>query len=263
VADFASGADRPSRPLFDDLITGLPAAAETERVVVGLHWTAVICRRQGKRQCGLASTVPARHAHGEADDVAHPGALAGQSPGELASLVHSDRPAERSIGLAAINACLPAVSTGLSEESALDLLAGKGANQRVGLIGHFPFIDRLRPMVGELMVLELEPQPDELPADSAAAILPTCRVVAITSMTMINGTFAGLMDHVDPGCYVVLLGPSSPLSPIVFDHGVDAVAGTLVTEIDPVVGAIAQGANYRQVHRLGTHLVTMTKARRI
>jgi len=249
--------DLRAQALFDDLIACLPAKAEIDQVVVGLHWTAVVSQCQGQRRCGLASTIAGRHAHGEADDVSQPGEFGARNPPELASMTGSSRPTERAIGLAAINACLLSTPGALPERSAFDLLVGRGAGQRVGLVGHFPFIDRLRPQVGELLVLDQEPQPDELPADSAAAILPTCSVVAITSMTLINGTFAGLMDHVDPASYVVLLGPSSPLSPVVFDHGIDAVAGTLVTSIDPVLDAIGQGANYRQIHRLGTRLVTM------
>jgi len=83
-------------------------------------------------------------------------------------------------------------------------------------------------------------------------------VVAITGTTLINGTFGDLMDSVAPGAYTVLLGPSSPLSAVLFDHGIDLVAGTDVVRIEPVMRAIKQGATYRQIHRLGTRLVTQS-----
>jgi uncharacterized protein (DUF4213/DUF364 family) len=56
---------------------------------------------------------------------------------------------------------------------------------------------------------------------------------------------------------VLVLGPSTPLSPILFDHGAHLLSGSVVEDIESVLRAVAQGANFRQVHQQGVRLVTM------
>jgi uncharacterized protein (DUF4213/DUF364 family) len=247
-----------TRRLYQALTASLPSDLRTIEVAIGLHWTAVVVEDGGRLQCGLASTVAAEHAHGEAPDVALAGQLVDRSPEQLAELAHASSPTERAVGLAAINASLVRQPETWQETSAAEVIVHKGKDKRVALIGHFPFISELRQQVGELVVLELNPGEGELPASAAKDVLPTCSVVAITGTTLINGTFGDLMDSVVPGAYTMLLGPSSPLSAELFDHGIDLVAGTDVVRIQPVMRAIKQGATYRQIHRLGTRLVTLS-----
>jgi uncharacterized protein (DUF4213/DUF364 family) len=57
----------------------------------------------------------------------------------------------------------------------------------------------------------------------------------------------------------LVLGPSTPLSPILFDYGVDILSGSVVENLDAVLQAVSQGANFRQVHQQGVRLVTMQK----
>jgi hypothetical protein len=82
-------------------------------------------------------------------------------------------------------------------------------------------------------------------------------VVAISSTTLINGTFEGLVALCRPDAYVLLLGPSTPLSPLLFDHGVQLLSGALVDDVDSVLRLVSQGASFRQIHRHGVRLVTM------
>jgi uncharacterized protein (DUF4213/DUF364 family) len=53
------------------------------------------------------------------------------------------------------------------------------------------------------------------------------------------------------------VGDSAPLSPVLFDHGVDAVAGTLVVDPALALRCVSEGANFRQIR--GTRRLTMTK----
>ena len=115
--------------------------------------------------------------------------------------------------------------------------------------------------MGELFVLELNPGVDELPAEAAPNILPQADVVAITSMTLVNQSLENLLKLCNPQAKILLLGPSTPLSPILFEHNIDLLSGSVVTDINPVLDAIKQGANFRQVHRAGVRLVTMSRDR--
>jgi uncharacterized protein (DUF4213/DUF364 family) len=60
--------------------------------------------------------------------------------------------------------------------------------------------------------------------------------------------------------FVVVLGPTTPLSPVLFDHGVDILAGVSVVEPDTTIRSITEGAIFTQVE--GVKLVTMAKERR-
>jgi len=108
-------------------------------------------------------------------------------------------------------------------------------------------------------VLEQRPSGQDLPADAAYDVIPRADVVAITGTTLINHTFEGLMALCRPRALVLVLGPSTPLSPILFDHGVHILSGSVVEDVDSVLRAVSQGANFRQVHRQGVRLVTIQK----
>jgi uncharacterized protein (DUF4213/DUF364 family) len=55
----------------------------------------------------------------------------------------------------------------------------------------------------------------------------------------------------------VILGDSAPLSPILFDYGIDAVSGTKVINTELALRCVSQGANYRQIR--GIRRLTMVK----
>ena len=58
----------------------------------------------------------------------------------------------------------------------------------------------------------------------------------------------------------LVLGPSTPLSPVMADYGVNLLAGSIVEDIPAVLAAIGQGANFRQVHKAGVRLITQLAA---
>lgn len=247
--------DRQSGILNDILDTLLDG--RVVRVLIGLHWTAVVVEIEGQQRCGLASTLSRAHYHHGQVDVPQAGQLANLPGSELVRLVEASSPVQVSAGMAAINAMLPRQPGAWIDLNAGTFLAEQGAGKSVALIGHFPFVDDLRSRVGELFVLEQQPQPGDLPASAAAEILPQAEIVAISGTTMINHTLEELMAMCSGEALVVLLGPSTPLSPVLFDHGIDVLSGSVVTAIEPVLKVIGQGGNFRQVRQAGVRTVTM------
>lgn len=246
--------------LINDLLAAL-TDAPVESVLIGTHWTAVVVENQGRHRCGLATSQRAQddHHHGAGPAVTDAGRLHRKSSRALAELVHSDSPAEISVGMAAINAALPLDESQWTDLNAKDLIAEKGTGKHVALVGHFPFVPQLREQVGQLSVMELRPRGDDLPAEAAPEIIPQADVVAITSLTLLNNTFEKLVPLCRPDALVLLLGPTTPLSPILFDYGVTLISGSIVEQIDPVLRTIGQGGNFRQVRRAGVRLVTMRR----
>jgi uncharacterized protein (DUF4213/DUF364 family) len=100
--------------------------------------------------------------------------------------------------------------------------------------------------------------PGDLPAERAPEIIPQADVVAITGMTLVNGTFESLAALARPEAYVLLLGATTPLAPVLFEYGIDALSGTILFDIPAALMAVSQGANFRQIP--GKRLVTMQRA---
>jgi len=97
-------------------------------------------------------------------------------------------------------------------------------------------------------------------AEQAAQVLPQVDVVALTGTSLINHTFDDLIRFCRPDAFVLLLGPSAPLSPVLFEAGVDAVSGTWVTDPELVLRSVGQGATFRQIKRAGgLRLLTLVK----
>ncbi len=246
--------------VLDKLIDTLPPATVQE-IQIGAFWTAVVATVEGERRCGLASALRGfdDHHHGGGPAVREAGRLLAQDAAELACLVNSGSLMEASIGMATINALLPVQESWWVDLNAEEVIVAHGQGKKVALIGHFPFIPRLEGRVGELWVIEKDPRGDDLPAKAADEFLPQADVIAITGTTLINHTFDGLMAIRNPEALVLVLGPSTPLSPILFDHGVHLLSGAVVEDIESVMRAAGQGANFRQLHHQGVRLVTMQR----
>ena len=175
----------------------------------------------------------------------------------LLTYAQSDNPLMRSVGIATINSLIPRQDQLLLERNAEQLIGFHGAEKNVVVVGRFPFVPRVKKQVRKLTVIEIEPNPGEVSQAAARFVIPEGEVVAITGMSLINGTFESLIDLCSPEAFVIVLGPSAPLSPILFDYGVDVICGAIVEDIAPVLRAIRHGANFHQVHRAGVRLVCM------
>jgi uncharacterized protein (DUF4213/DUF364 family) len=241
--------------IIEALLESLRTDAPVRQVLVGAFWTAVVLDTDPPR-CGLASTLrPATHPSGP--PVPEAGQLLERSGRELAALLRSSSTLEASIGMAAFNALLEVDEAACSEVNAEQVILERGTGRRVAIVGHFPFVERVRRAAGECWVVELHPHPGDIPAERAAEVLPQADVVALTGTSLINHTFEGLIGLCRSDAFVILLGGSAPLSPVLFDHRVDAVAGTLVVDVTAALRAVSQGATFRQIP--GKRLLTMMR----
>ena len=101
------------------------------------------------------------------------------------------------------------------------------------------------------------PKAGDLPETEAETLIPQADLVAITGTALTNHTLDHLLDLCSPRAYVILLGDTAPLSPVLFDWGVDAVSGTRVTNPELALRCVSQGANFRQIK--GVKRLTMVK----
>jgi uncharacterized protein (DUF4213/DUF364 family) len=245
--------------VIDRLLNGLETDAPVRQILVGAFWTAVVLDTE-PAACGLASTLRAEDS-GPWPPVTEPGRLQQRSGRQLADMLRSERILEASIGMAAFNALLNVDESALTEMNADQIVLEQGSGRRVAIVGHFPFIERVRVEAAECWVLERQPGPGDLPAERAAEVLPQADVVALTGTSLINHTFEELIALCRPDAFVLLLGPSAPLTASLFETGVNAVSGTRVYDPELVLRSLSQGATFRQIKRGGgLRLLTWVKS---
>jgi hypothetical protein len=237
--------------LISDLINSLNEDAPVKKITVGAHWTAI-----QSKYFGIASTTLSDKPHGEGS-VKNAGILHQMSAKTLAGYAQSDNALEVSIGLASINSLIKFPTRNLISANAFDVIAEKGSNKNIAIFGHFPNIEQLRATALSVSVFELTPGDGELGLEKIPEILPNAEVVAITSNTIINHTLVMILPHLKPGCFTIMVGPSTPLSPVLFDYGISMLAGIKVVDPELLFQSVSQGAIFRQVK--GVELVTILK----
>lgn len=253
-------------PILDDIISSLTADYPVEEVRTCTYWTAVI-----SRNCGLASTIrdecPAtpngkqgRQLLSEHDKpVRGVGKLTQKSAKELVQYVKSDRLLEATIGMATVNSLINVDESKGVELNAFSVIAEKGEGKNIAVIGHFPFIPKLRRIARELWVLEKRPRPGDLTEEMAPEVLGKSDVVAISATTLINHTLEGLLSCCRKDVFKVMLGPTTPMSDVMFDYGIDVISGVKVIDERMVLRCISESATFRQVK--GVRLLSMTRTR--
>ena len=59
------------------------------------------------------------------------------------------------------------------------------------------------------------------------------------------------------GSFIVMVGTSRPLSPVLFDYGVDVISGIKVVEPQKMLHCITEGAIFKQIK--GVKLLSMKR----
>ena len=238
--------------ILTDSISTLDLSAEVRDIRQGIFHTGVLTRR-----CGLAATLPKDALKQTPPMIKEPGRLLEKSASELVRMSFSDSILEAAIGLASINSLIEVDEERCVELNAGDLIAENGRDKKVVIIGHFPFVDKLRHFSRELTVIEKNPREGDLTEEQADVFLPEADVVGVTGSALTNHTIDRLLSMCNPKAYVVVLGDTTPLSPVLFEYGVDAISGTMVIDSEQALSCISQGANFRQIK--GIRLLTMIR----
>jgi uncharacterized protein (DUF4213/DUF364 family) len=242
--------------IYDALIEAVAPDSTVQACLGGLHWFAV--RSEGT---GLAMTPR----EGEAC-LPQAGGIAGMRTRKLAASLKSWNFHEAALGLAAINS---AFNTRTSIEHSPGMRPGKEPDQdiftclldqlrgkKVAVIGHFRNLERVR-AVCDLSILERFPQPGDFPDPACDWILPEQDYVIMTATTLINKTLPRLLE-LSRNAFVVLAGPSTPLTPRLFEFGIDMLGG-LVVEDEAKVWTVVQEGGKHQIFRSGARKVKLAR----
>ncbi|MGI6205110.1 MAG: Rossmann-like domain-containing protein [Anaerovoracaceae bacterium] len=236
--------------IYDELIENIPEDLKVTSYVSGSNWSMV---RSGDL-CGTAMTVPG---HKAIDN--YPVDLENAKLKEVAAFAKSWNFKEASLGMAAINAYYNTMDNahrlGHRDEkdehgkNAFDYMIDSLSGKRVAMIGHFPNIERLAKNA-EIKVLERDPGGDDYPDPACEYILPESDVVIITGSAFTNKTMPRLLQ-LSRNAMTCVVGPTTPISEILFDYGVDLVSGFCSLDADKTERVICAGTR-RQLFRTGT-----------
>lgn len=242
--------------IIEDIISTIEKSARgilVKEVRIGPFWTGV-----WSKYGGLASTTFTHEAE-MPPPIREAGNLTGKSILELCDYANSDCLLQASVGMAAINSAIEVDLDKCQNINAAEVLYEKGENKKVVVVGHFPFVKKLRKLTKVLWVVERRPQSGDILASEAMRIIPQADIIAITGTALINGTMGELLTLCPKKSLVMVLGPTTPLSPVWFDYGVDLVSGTRVIDPELVLRFVSEGVVFKQIHGRGVKLLTIQK----
>lgn len=240
--------------IYDELIYAVPADSVVSGYLAGLSWFLV-------RSTGVGVAMRPREEWG---NLPKSSTTADIKTRDLASWIKSWDWYEAALGLAAVNSHLNAPATvertwgSLPDQNAgedvftrvLEDLRGK----KVAVVGHFFKLERIA-AVCELSILERRPGPGDLPDPACEYILGEQDVVIITGSALINKTLPRLLE-LSRNARVIVAGPSTPLTPILTEYGVNLLGGLVVCDEELVWRKVGQGGRH-ELFDSGSRMVTL------
>jgi len=213
--------------IIEDIISTIGESARdilVKEVRIGPFWTGV-----WSKYGGLASTT-FTHEPTMPPPIKEAGNLTQKSVLELCNYANSDCLLQASVGMAAINSALEVDLNKCQNINAAEVLYEKGKNKKVVVVGHFPFVNKLRELTKKLWVVERKPQSGDIPASEAKQVIPQAEVIAITGTALINGTIGELLSWCPK-----------------------------VTDPELMLRLVSEGVVFKQIHGRGVKLLTIQK----
>ncbi len=239
--------------LLEEIISTLPDELPPLKVLnIGAFWTIAWAD-----EAGMAITLRGKGYHGTGFPIPEAGDILQIDTPTLVRWALDPSTLRAGIGMAVLNAVLPRCPELETDLNAKDMLLEEGAGRPVAIVGHFPFVPDVRKVADPLWVLEMDPMPGDLSADKAPEVLPKAEVVALTSSAFVNHTIDDLLELCQSARLVVLLGGSTPLSPLLLEKGIALVAGVRFDDPERAIMDISQGATFRQIR--GMRLVALAR----
>lgn len=240
--------------LYERLIEPIPDDVPVEEILVGASCTMV-------RAGGAAGAAANQRLESRPRMRAEEEWERGMTWKQAASLIFSWNFLEAGIGAAAINAYYNrenVLMDGITAHEGVKILKSCDAfaapddafaGKKVATIGHFHYAECYLKKAGELYVLEREPREGDYPDTACEYILPDMDYIYITGFTLVNKTLPRLLE-LGKHARVILVGPSVPIAPVLFEFGVKELAGTLIADMAMTESFIRHGSR-RAVVRSG------------
>lgn len=239
--------------IYNRLIDGINSDEKVKNCIVGPTWTLV----QTETFLGVALTVKENSRPRKIK-----GSIIGKNIKDIAHLSKSWNFIDASIGLAAINAYYnrreiiseyegfktPPLVEGKLEERKKDeafiAFEDEVRGKKVCIIGHFPHIEKQYGPICDLTILERNPKNGDYPDSACEYILEEQDFLFVTGMTLINKTFPRVVELCKESTKIAIVGPSTPLTDILFDYNIDNLSGYISIEQNNLIETISQGGRF-------------------
>jgi uncharacterized protein (DUF4213/DUF364 family) len=245
--------------IYDALIEGIPPGVKAEFFACGVAHCIV---RADSGGVGFGSTL---------SETFRPRALPNKEFGmplrDLAQCVKSWEFYEAGLGLAAINAWynsydnLRALGIKISDKQFVEdrssdpliVLQNEIRGKAVTVIGHFPYIDKLFAPICDLSVIEkFNPSDGDFPDQAADYLLPESDYVLIASYAFVEKTLPRYLE-LSRGAAVTILGPATPVTPVLHGFGARDLAGFYIKDGDAAsIAVMTHGGN---IHKTGQKII--------
>ena len=104
--------------------------------------------------------------------------------------------------------------------------------------------------MGKLYLFELNPVPGALPREEWETTLPQLDVLALTATTLLTRQMSWYLTRARQA-KIVILGPTTPMHPALFNWGADHLCGSIVTDVDRVRQSLGIGNCFRSIKQMG------------
>lgn len=171
--------------------------------------------------------------------IKHRGSLRGRKAGEIISYIKSKNPLEATVGLAALNSVLEIPRDAVELKNGFgSYIVNECAGKKVAMIGYFPFMDKIREKADEFYLFEKTI--DSVDAKKDLSTLSNAEILITTGTIIINHSVEEIIKKAE-NCRVMMVGPSTPLCPVLFDCGIDEILGMSVYDPRLMVETLSEG----------------------
>lgn len=228
--------------LLSEIISELGDADVSDVRLCG-HWAAVI-----SKGCGVAHSFDTLGSVKDAGYLTEKGAL------ELCEYAKSWNLKEASLGVAAINSLIePRAEKG----DGFDILSENAKGKKVAIVGHFPRVVQIEEIAEEVWIFEKSPQEGDLPDTAVEYFIPKADIVAITGSAVVNKSIERLLELSNG--FTIIIGPTTPMSPVLFDYGADLLAGCRVIDRERLMKKVSEGASCMKEIKSEIEFIVMEK----
>lgn len=146
----------------------------------------------------------------------------------------SNETLKTAIGMAALKCVLPPVQE-YTKENSIDMFRTMAMKYRTSFIGHFSEAAQLRNDGHDVNIIELFPREGDIHWDDSHYVLGKTEIVFMTGLTLVNNTFDEVIKRTPNARYRIIMGPTVPLSRVLFNYGIHAAGSTLIGDSDSVI----------------------------
>lgn len=228
--------------LYEDLILSVKEKFKTKinNLCVGVRWIAVLTEK-----VGISMTYDNNKHQSGIEDA---GNFEGKCAEDVLNYLRTFDTLKIGIGLATLNSLIK-VPKEYETINIFDYLVEKGKDKRIVFIGHFEDIKKLDGIVKETIIIERKPREDDYLDTFQEYLIPKGDIVAITGSTFVNKSIKRILE-LSKGKYIIVFGPSTPLSEILFDYGVDMIGGIIPKDNVKLFNVISQGGSIQNFKNL-------------